>query len=254
MYLEQSFSILEQSKRGMPLAREFSKLLGFENLPQCQLPTLAPKCNQGTIGAAVDYRLRYNFRPYDAHKTAAGIGVSMLPGGLGTLGRKFLDHQNELVARLNPAEHQLNEHDEAALNINCVVLALFEQIYRAGEIFPPLDSLSKRAKIADLIEIVQPDMVQDISQLSTAFASDAKGLFKLNAILNPKFQGSSDVGGADADIIVDKTIIDFKCTSKVDATALRNAALQLLGYVLLDYDGEYGVSDLMVYLPRQRHS
>ena len=98
------------------------------------------------------------------------------------------------------------------------------------------------------------EMVQDISQLSSSFASDAKGLFKLNSILNPTFQGSLDVGGADADIIVDKTIIDFKCTAKIDATTLRSAALQLLGYILLDYEGKYGISNIMVYLPRQRDS
>ena len=178
----------------------------------------------------------------------------MLGGGLGTLGRKFLDYQNELIGRLKPAEHQLNDHDEATLNIGCVILAFFEQIYRAGHIFPPLDSLPKRAQLSDLIATVQPDMIQDIGQLSTAFASDAKALFKLNAVLNPTFQGSLSVGGADADIIVDKTIIDFKCTSKVDAAALRSAALQLLGYVLLDYDRKYGISDIMVYLPRQRGS
>ena len=104
MYLEESFPILEQSKRGRPLARELSSFLSFDKLPPCRLPTLAPKSNQGTIGTAVDYRLRYHFRPYDAYETAAAVGISMLGGGLGTLGRKFLDYQNELVARLKPTQ------------------------------------------------------------------------------------------------------------------------------------------------------
>ena len=30
--------------------------------------------------------------------------------------------------------------------------------------------------------------------------------------------------------------------------------MQMLGYVLLDYDDEYEISDVMVYLPRQRCS
>lgn len=253
-YLEESFPILEQSKRGRPLARELSSFLGFDKLPPCRLPTLAPKSHQGTIGTAADYRLRYYFQPFDAHETAAAVGISMLHGSLGTLGRKFLDHQNELVARLKPAEHQLNDHDEATLNTSCIILAFFEQIYRVGDIYPPLDTIPKRAQIADLIAAVQTDMVQDIGQLSVAFASDAKVLFNLKTFLNPVFQGSSGIGGADADIIVESTIIDFKCTSKADATVLRSAALQLLGYVLLDYDDEYGVSHIMVYLPRQRDS
>jgi hypothetical protein len=113
--LEEAVPILEQSKRGRPLARELSSFLKFDKLPPCRLPTLAPKSNQGTIGTAVDYRLRYCFRPFDSHETAAGKAVKMLRGGLGTLGRKFLDYQNELVARLKPAEHQLDDHDEATL-------------------------------------------------------------------------------------------------------------------------------------------
>jgi hypothetical protein len=127
VYLEEAVPILEQSKRGRPLARELSSFLKFDKLPPCRLPTLAPKSNQGTIGTAVDYRLRYCFRPFDSHETAAGKAVKMLRGGLGTLGRKFLDYQNELVARLKPAEHQLDDHDEATLDANCVILAFFEQ-------------------------------------------------------------------------------------------------------------------------------
>jgi hypothetical protein len=238
----------------MPLARELSSLLGFDKLQSCRLPTLAPKGNQGTIGTAVDYRLRYYFRAYDSYGTVARAGIHRRDHSFATLGCEFFDYQNELVARLNPTEHQLDACDEATLNTNCVILAFFEQIYRADVVHPALDSIPRPGKIQDLIATVQPDMVQDVSQLSVAFASDAKELFKLNAILNPKFQGSLGIGGADADMILDKTIIDFKCASKADASTLRNAALQLLGYVLLDYDDEYSLSEILVYLPRQRDS
>jgi hypothetical protein len=103
------------------------------------------------------------------------------------------------------------------------------------------------------LALARPDMVQDVSQLSYAFVSDAADLFKVDAaILNPRFKGSIGVGGADADIIVGKTIVDFKCTARLDAMKLRHAALQLLGYVLLDYEDEYSLSDLAVYFPRQR--
>ena len=112
----------------------------------------------------------------------------------------------------------------------------------------------QRTSVEDLLSAVQPDIVRDISQLSTAFASDAGALFNSDAILNPTFSGSVDIGGGDADLIVRGTIIDFKCTLKIDAAKLREAALQLLGYVLLDYDNKYAISDILVYLPRQRTS
>jgi hypothetical protein len=253
--LEQIFPILQLSTRGSPDAKAYSSILGFDNLAPCSLPTLAPKSNQGTIGTAVDYRLRYYFRSYDQHETVAGRCVGKLRGALpalASLGSKFLDHQWELVKRLNPSGRQLNGEDEAALNAGCVVLTLFEQICRSGQVYPPLNSLAPRAKLTDLLALVQPEVVQDINQLSLAFSDDAKGLFNLRAILNPTFQGSADVGGADADIIVDRTLIDFKCLSKSDAMQLRAAVLQLLGYVLLDYDDRYSICELAVYLPRQR--
>ena len=253
-YLEDSFPIIEGSKRGRPLAKQYSSLLGFDKLPDCKLPTLAPKSHQGTIGTAVDYRLRYYFQAYDSNETVAGHAVRELDGKARTVGRRFVDYQNGLVARLSPVDRQLDSEDESDLNTGCVILAWFEQIFRTGEISPEFDRLLRQGEVDALIAAVKQNVVQDISQLSTAFATDAKHLFNLDSILNPTFKGSLDVDGADADIIVDKMLIDFKCTSEVDAKKLRSAALQLLGYVLLDYDGEYAISDLVVYFPRQRSS
>jgi hypothetical protein len=254
MYLERSFPILQLWQRGKPHAKEFSSILEFDDLPTCSLPTPAPNSDQGAIGHAVDYRLRYYFCAYDSHGTVAANGVSMLGGKAGAVGRKFLDHQNELVARLCPVGRQLNREDETSLNTNCVILAWFEQVYRSRRVSSEFDTLLRRSKVEGLISGVRSEMVQDISQLSSAFVADAQELFKSNSILNPTFEGSPDVGGADADMIVDKTLIEFKCTSKLDASELRKDALQLLGYVLLDYGGKFAVSDLLVYLPRQRFS
>jgi hypothetical protein len=63
------------------------------------------------------------------------------------------------------------------------------------------------------------------------------------------FAGSSDVGGADADLILDGLLIDVKGT--VAPSRLRKPEFyQLLGYALLDYDDEYGIDRLGFYLPR----
>jgi hypothetical protein len=177
-----------------------------------------------------------------------------LGGKAGRLARTFLDCQNDLAARLPAGGQQPNREDEAALSAGCVVLAWLEQIRRSGMIWPDFAALLEKPKVEDLVSAVQADVVQDISRLSSAFAADARGLLGGTAVLNPTFQGSRHIGGADADVILDETIIDFKCTSKIDAATLRKAALQLLGYVLLDYEGKYPISDLLVYLPRQRDS
>jgi hypothetical protein len=109
--------------------------LGLDTLPPCSLPTVYRNNHPGTIGTAVDYRFRYYFRSYDAHDTVAAAGIRLLADSpLGKLGREFLVHLNELVARINPARRQLADDDEAALNACCLILAMFEQVFRAGQV------------------------------------------------------------------------------------------------------------------------
>lgn len=65
----------------------------------------------------------------------------------------------------------------------------------------------------------------------------------------PHVRGSADIGGADADLIVGDLLIDVKAT--VSPSRLRKPEFyQLLGYALLDYDDEYGVTRLSFYLSR----
>src|SRR6202012_5607094 len=80
LFLEDAFPMLQGTRRGAPLGKELSSFLGFDKLPRCHLPTLAPKNNQGTIGTAVDYRLRYCFGVFRATDTVAALGVAMLGG------------------------------------------------------------------------------------------------------------------------------------------------------------------------------
>jgi len=255
-FLEDAFTIIEQSKQGRPFCKELSALLGLDTLAPCCLPTLAPQANQGIIGIAVDYRLRYYFAPYDAYHTAAGQGVMMLSGSFGKLGREFLDHQNRLISQIRLVGRKIPDADEETLNANCVILALFEKVYRDNDVFPPLADLPRKAKLNDLLRLARSDAVQDITQLSRAFWADAGNLYDSSgkATLNPTFKGSPDIGGADADLIVGSTLIEFKCLARVRAADLRSAAMQLLGYVLLDYDDRFGIEEIMVYLPRQRHT
>lgn len=256
LFLEDSFPMLRGTKRGSPLAKELSSFLGFDKLPPCHLPTLAPNSNQGTIGTAVDYRLRYYFKAFRSPGTVAALGVEMLSGKAGTTGKKFLRYHDDFITRLNPVGRLLSDQDEAALDTNCVVMAWLEQVRRSGgRIFPEFGTLLKKGpRIEDLLDIVPQEVMQDIRGISVAFGNDASHLFKPSPILNPTFAGSVGVGGADADIIVDGILIDFKCTYEINASKLRSAALQLLGYVLLDYIDMYEVSEIMVYLLRQRCS
>ncbi len=67
--------------------------------------------------------------------------------------------------------------------------------------------------------------------------------------LNPTFKGSGDIGGADADLILNECLLDIKTTvvPKITNTML----YQLIGYVLLDYEDEYHIKEVGIYLARQ---
>jgi hypothetical protein len=73
-------------------------------------------------------------------------------------------------------------------------------------------------------------------------------LLKEPFILNPTFAGSVDVGGADADLIVDGCLLEIKTSTQnaLDSAWLR----QLAGYALLDYADEYAIQSVGIYMAR----
>src|SRR5262249_21359892 len=69
------------------------------------------------------------------------------------------------------------------------------------------------------------------------------------AVLNPTFEGSPDVGGADADLILGDCLVEIKTT--LNPCWNRDWLYQLLGYVLLDYADHYQIRSIAIYLARQ---
>lgn len=66
----------------------------------------------------------------------------------------------------------------------------------------------------------------------------------------PVFAGSGDIGGADADYILGGLLLDCKATK--DPRRLgREEIYQLAGYLLLDYDNQFGIDQVGLYLSRQ---
>lgn len=74
--------------------------------------------------------------------------------------------------------------------------------------------------------------------------------FAERVTLNPTFDGSRDVGGADADMIIGDTLVDLK-TSRQQRPCDRQDLWQLVGYVLLDYRGKRPVSALALDFVRR---
>jgi hypothetical protein len=166
-----------------------------------------------------------------------------------------------LTSQLSPAGQKLKEDDEQLLSAYCVVLAQIESVYRTrGGWLPHIPTAyggEASPEIEPLLQLAPDAAVKDVANLSRS-ASDAMSPLiphVANGSLpyhpNPVFAGSAAIGGADADFIIATTIFELKTTVTLDASALRNALLQLIGYILLDYDDEFKIHRVGVYFARQ---
>ncbi len=227
----------------------------------------ASKVHAGTIGSAFDYRLRHYFPPVPSERLIAAQLLSFIshdriplvsPTEDGRcavefpeqLADGFLTATDAAVRELQPAGRRLAQAEEERLARHCVVLALFEQVYRAG-LWPgsPLARVG-RGTVSDLLAVPEQSWVDDVCASSWGFHDELGELLSHQATLNPHFDGSGDVGGADADLIIDDCLIDVKTTSSASYNTMW--LRQLMGYVLLDYSDRHHIGSLGLYLARRR--
>jgi hypothetical protein len=233
------------------------------------------------IGHAIDYRIRYSFALTPSRETVAYAGAESLANLL-MIGAEeapvnfvlamelvdlFFDAVDAEAARAQPVGRAPAPEAERALARICYVLGLFEIAYRSPtyadepllailedwlkrglETSDALSRADQRQFISDVLALVRDEWVEDLCQLSARFLERCGPLLSRPVVLNPTFAGSRDVGGADADLIVDRCLLEIKTTkqSAIDARWIH----QLLGYVLLDYDDTYEINSLGFYLVR----
>ena len=168
------------------------------------------------------------------------------------LATDFFASLDETLARTGPEGRLLEPGDEELLARYCIVLALFEEFERPGATraygSSPLLGVGSAPTVDGLLGIAERHWVDDLCRLSEAFFHAFDGRFSGDAVLNPTFQGVNL--GADADIIIDGCMMEFKTTVKATIEKVRGL-YQLIGYSLLDYDDEYGIEKLGFYMARQ---
>lgn len=235
-----------------------------------------------TVGMALDYRIRYHFTitPWVRFVAWQGAWKLLSPtsrwelyqqqtqSGKATLVpsvdeddsmsvqypaaiiTSFFDRLDALLARVQPVGRRMEPEAEQELARYCFVLALFEEVYRtpnweSGPLIIPLT----RQSVEELLAVPEQTVIDDLCQLSALFYDRFHDLLTLPHVLNPTFKGSSDVDGADADLIVDGCLIDIKASvhSRINPEWLR----QMVGYALLDYDDAYQITSVGIYMARQ---
>lgn len=180
-------------------------------------------------------------------------GMSVIYGLREYIGGKRLWNQTVASRYFEYPEQKMSKAARA------VMMGLMDQRVRHGTI----SSTASRSRY-NLISFYDSDSsstnfnptIKDVDNIVNSFP-EVLGSFKniltsrLNTIqLNPTFDGSSEVGGADANMIIDNTLWDIRTTAKSSPLTI-DTILQQVGYYLLDYSNTYGISQITWYYTRQ---
>jgi hypothetical protein len=184
--------------------------------PGLQIPARSSRC--AVTGTAFDYLLRFELeRRHDTSQPPGGTWVAELGAlQLGRLRRKATEYLRD--ARVRHAQYVSQGDGLPELARAATVLAKLDLIYRAGwedpDLLTPLDDMA--AELQALLAAVPFEQFQARHTLLT----------------NPQFGlASQAVGGADADLVIDDSLIDIKTTKAASVTL--DELRQLVGYVLL---------------------
>lgn len=199
----------------------------------------------GTVGRAFDYLFRFYIEKLNPGTKASGW---VAEEGLACLGRdelefpKAIEVFEEARRRYDKFIRSAHQQPTREMAEAAVMLAHLELIYRDGVVDPMMFKETPKAILDDLeamIALVRPND------------------FRANnlCVLNPTFgAGSALVHGADADLLIDNTLIDLKTNKHLefDPTIFN----QLVGYYVLSRIGgipecpESQIEVLAVYFAR----
>ncbi|WP_327006937.1 hypothetical protein OHA72_06420 [Dactylosporangium sp. NBC_01737] len=211
----------------------------------------------GTQGAAIDWWLRLLIdRRVSLELPMRGLWDR--GAGFDGAGRELLD---VLCPRrptiLEPAVHA-SETDEWWARV-CYALALLVERFRNPVITGSrLFTLSRGSTAADLLALANDDEVADLIAMRDLALSHLLPRLTAGTVhTGPTFDGSAYLG-ADADLVADGVLIDFKagCGGKPRRDGTRSPALastdvyQLLGYALMDFSDRYALHTVGVYAVR----
>ncbi|MEV0269773.1 hypothetical protein AB0H43_13425 [Hamadaea sp. NPDC050747] len=210
---------------------------------------------------AIDLRIRSAFTvsrvPSSVHLGIRTAGV-LLGRGIEQLGRaleaEFLALTEDQGSSVRGRSWTLPTGVESRLDRMCVALSWYERTYRDGCVMAasPLRDPAL-CQVGDLLRVVPDEAVRDL-QVQVRLAERALGdlrddVAQQDCVSGPEFAGSSDVGGADGDLLVGDVLLEMKASSRPDFLS-DQAIWQLAGYALLDYDDDLGIRSVALYQTR----
>jgi hypothetical protein len=211
----------------------------------CLVPPPAGS-DPGLVGTAVDYLLRAHVGPDVLVNTVSRNAARFLsvefPRATG-----LEQEARDIIGNLSPWESSLSVGEFEKLVRACLALARFEQWYRAGPavaayIREPLRALPPGGTVRDLVDAtVGAASVADLIVLGRAAVEDQADLLRAARVdSNPNFAQSIPLGGADADLIADGLLIDWKATKTPNIVG-RDELWQLVGYAAADTPDSFSI-------------
>lgn len=236
------------------------ELRGGSAREPCVVPPV-PGTDHGLVGTAVGYLLSAHLRPDALDQTVAFNAALLLNGPLRHAKTKPSVIERLVVARiaeLCPSQRRLDQDDWSELCRLVAILARFEQYFRAGPAVLPYIAEPLRAHGHNLdelaVSLVSEASIGDIDALGRVTIEDhlsIRGASELH--IGPNFDQSLPLGGADADLIYDGTLLDLKSTSQAGLVG-RDDIWQLIGYLLADTDDSYNITRVGFAALRRRRS
>ncbi|MBE1609964.1 hypothetical protein [Actinopolymorpha pittospori] len=212
------------------------------------------------LGQAIDYRLRLSFG--GRLGPAVTLGVAFLDGPehfhgapAAPIRHALSEAGRQLLATVDAYLAAPGRYDEEIIARLCFVAAFYEDIARNGRIrrFSMLTTATRTTTLAELTAAVPTYAIDDIAaqtHLAERALAPLRALPPKARVCGPIFAGSDDIGGADADYILGGLLLDCKATTHPRNLG-RNEIYQLAGYLLLDYDDQYSIDRVGLYLSRQ---
>jgi hypothetical protein len=231
------------------------------------------------VGIALDYRIRFYLKRFSASETLAYHGartrvtvpVSFLKSsdddidieklfkeyeGLNTYKKRLWSslskYWDELLKSFENHPKCIENEKEKLISSLCIIFSYFDIIYRSGYVSKFLfEAYSENWSLSEMIENINQSTFNDLRSLSKLFVANSNTINNAENIeINPSFLGSNYVGGADADIIIDKCLWDIKTTIKPKKYFYK-WPYQLFGYSFLDCDDKFQIRSVGIYLSRQ---
>ena len=202
----------------------------------CLVPSV-PDADRGLVGTTVGYVLSAHLRVDGIDATVATSGARLLDGALRRAPTRPSVIERLTIGRigeLQPWARELSEEEWIELARLAGILARFEQFFRAGPVVWPYLARPLREFRGDLNELaaalVDPPTLRDICTLGRYAVEDHLSIRDAAELhIGPTFAQSGPLGGADADLIYDGTLLDLKSTSTARVLG-RIELRQQLGY------------------------